>query len=199
MRVEEADDYRPGEPRAEVDRAGRALADLVLPDDEGNAHRLGDAWLIRPVVLAFLRHYGCIFCRRRVAQLVRYQNDVRAAGAGIALVGLGTPDMASDARRETGWRGPIYVDGDAAAYRAAGLAKATIAGVFRPRVVLAALRARREGFRQGRTRGNPWQLGGTLVVAPGDRVLYAWRNRAADDDAPMEEVLAAMRGKRTGA
>lgn len=58
MRVDEADDYRPGEPRADVDGAGRALADLTLPDDEGNAHRLGDAWLIRPVVLAFLRHYG---------------------------------------------------------------------------------------------------------------------------------------------
>jgi peroxiredoxin len=193
MRVENADDYRPGAPRAAVDAAGRALADLQLPDDEGSAHRLGDAWLIRPVVLAFLRHYGCIFCRRRVAELTRYVNDVRAAGAGIALVGLGTPDMARDARRETGWRGPIYVDEEGLSYRAAGLARATIAGVLRPRVVLAALRARKEGFRQGRTRGDPWQLGGTMVVAPGDRVLYAWRNRFADDDAPMEEVLAVLR------
>ena len=195
---ESEDDYRLEGPRAEVDAAGHVLADLGLSDDEGNAHRLGDAWLIRPVVLAFLRHYGCIFCRRRVADLARYSNDVRALGAGIALVGMGTPDMARDARRETGWRGPVYVDGDAKAYAAAGLAKATIAGVFRPRVVMAALRARKEGFRQGKTRGNPWQLGGTLVIAPGDRVLYAWRNRAADDDAPMEEVLAALRGAKAG-
>jgi peroxiredoxin len=196
MRVEEADDYRPGGPPAAADAAGRALADLELPDDEGNAHRLGDAWLIRPVVLAFLRHYGCIFCRRRVADLVRYTNDVRAAGAGIAIVGLGTPEMAKDARRQTGWRGPIYVDGEGKAYRAAGLVKASIAGVLRPRVILAALRARREGFRQSRPRQNPFQLGGTLVIAPGDRVLWAWRNRFADDDAPMEEVLAALRATR---
>jgi hypothetical protein len=107
--------------------------------------------------------------------------------------------MARGARRESGWRGPIYVDGEGVAYRAAGLVKTGVAGVLRPRVVMAALRARREGFRQGRTRGNPWQLGGTLVIAPGDRVLYAWRNRAADDDAPMEEVLAALRGARAGA
>jgi hypothetical protein len=58
MRASEGDDYLPGGARAEVDAAGRALADLQLPDDEGNTHRLGDAWLIRPVVLAFLRHYG---------------------------------------------------------------------------------------------------------------------------------------------
>ena len=130
---------------------------------------------------------------------MRYQNDVRTAGAGIALVGQGTPEMAREARRETGWRGPIYVDREGVAYRAAGLTKATLVGVFRPRAVMAALRARREGFRQGKTRGNPWQLGGTLIVAPGDRVLWAWRNRSADDDAPMEEVLSALRGARTGA
>ena len=56
-----------------------------------------------------------------------------------------------------------------------------------------ALRARKEGFRQAKVQGDPWQLGGTLVVAPGDRVLYAWRNRNADDDAPVEAVLAAPR------
>jgi hypothetical protein len=34
------------------------LARLVLADDQGNPARLGDAWKARPVVLAFLRHYG---------------------------------------------------------------------------------------------------------------------------------------------
>jgi hypothetical protein len=35
-----------------------ALADLVLQDVEGNDVRLGDLWRERPVVLAWLRHYG---------------------------------------------------------------------------------------------------------------------------------------------
>jgi len=34
------------------------LASLVLVDDEGRPVRVGDAWKVRPVVLAFLRHYG---------------------------------------------------------------------------------------------------------------------------------------------
>jgi hypothetical protein len=38
--------------------SAKALADLRLPDDEGEEHRLGDAWAVRPTVLAFLRHYG---------------------------------------------------------------------------------------------------------------------------------------------
>jgi hypothetical protein len=35
-----------------------ALADIVLPDQDGNEVRLGDLWRERPVVLVWLRHYG---------------------------------------------------------------------------------------------------------------------------------------------
>ena len=35
-----------------------ALSGLVLPDPEGNEHRLGDYWANQPVVLVFLRHFG---------------------------------------------------------------------------------------------------------------------------------------------
>jgi hypothetical protein len=34
------------------------LAAVVLRDDAGAPVRLGDLWRERPVVLAFLRHYG---------------------------------------------------------------------------------------------------------------------------------------------
>jgi hypothetical protein len=35
-----------------------ALADVVLPDHDGNEVRLGDLWSERPVALVWLRHYG---------------------------------------------------------------------------------------------------------------------------------------------
>jgi hypothetical protein len=34
------------------------LADVVLPDHDGNDVRLGDLWRDRPVTLVWLRHYG---------------------------------------------------------------------------------------------------------------------------------------------
>jgi hypothetical protein len=39
------------------DRAD-GLADIVLPDHDGNEVRLGDLWADRPVALVWLRHYG---------------------------------------------------------------------------------------------------------------------------------------------
>jgi len=35
-----------------------ALADIVLPDQDGRDVRLGDLWADRTVVLVWLRHYG---------------------------------------------------------------------------------------------------------------------------------------------
>jgi hypothetical protein len=35
-----------------------ALADITLPDQDGNDVRLGDLWRERPVALVWLRHYG---------------------------------------------------------------------------------------------------------------------------------------------
>jgi hypothetical protein len=35
-----------------------ALADIVLPDQDGVDVRLGDLWRDRPVALVWLRHYG---------------------------------------------------------------------------------------------------------------------------------------------
>ncbi len=34
------------------------LADIVLPDQDGNDVRLGDLWAERLVALVWLRHYG---------------------------------------------------------------------------------------------------------------------------------------------
>jgi peroxiredoxin len=41
-----------------ADTLAVALADLTLPDADGQPVRLGDLWAKRPVVLVFLRHYG---------------------------------------------------------------------------------------------------------------------------------------------
>jgi hypothetical protein len=44
--------------RTTDDATAEALADIVLPDHEGNDVRLGDLWHEGPVALVWLRHYG---------------------------------------------------------------------------------------------------------------------------------------------
>lgn len=39
-------------------RDATVLQDLVLQDPDGAPVRLGDSWQARPVLLAFIRHFG---------------------------------------------------------------------------------------------------------------------------------------------
>jgi hypothetical protein len=34
------------------------LSQVDLRDADGESHRLGDYWAVRPVILVFLRHFG---------------------------------------------------------------------------------------------------------------------------------------------
>ena len=109
-------------------------------------------------------------------------------------MGVGTPEQARGFRILTGWQDAIVVDEARKAYAAADLRRMGFFSLFRPRMIREAMRARKEGFRQAKVQGDPWQLGGTMVLAPGDRVLYAHRNAGPEDEAPLDDVLAAARG-----
>lgn len=84
------------------------------------------------------------------------------------------------------------------AYRAAGMRRG-VGATFNLRAVTNAVRAMKAGEHQGRTQGDPWQLGGAFVVLPGGRVVYEQRSDAAGDHADPEAMLAALAGAPTGA
>lgn len=53
-------------------------------------------------------------------------------------------------------------------------------------------------IRQGRTIGQPAQLGGAMVVAADGRVAWSHMSEDASDNAPPEEILAAAREAARG-
>ena len=46
----------------------RALGAATVLDTDGSAVPLAREWADRPVVVVWLRHFGCVFCREQVAQ-----------------------------------------------------------------------------------------------------------------------------------
>jgi peroxiredoxin len=177
------------------------LEDVVLQDHEGRPIRLGDVWRDRTAVLAFIRHYGCVFCRDQAVKLHRLRDDFEAAGVRLVMIGHGTPEMAASFRRAQGVDLPVLVDPDRRVYDAIGAKVATLSELIGPRQILAGLRAAvgsrlRQGdivVHQGRIIGHAAQLGGVLVVAPDGSVRYSHLAEEASDYPPAREVLAAAR------
>ena len=180
------------------------LEDVVLQDHEGVSVRLGDIWRDRPAVLAFVRHYGCVFCRDQAVHLHRLRDDFEEAGVRLVVVGHGTPEMAAAFRRAQGVDLPVLVDPDRRIYEVIGAKVATLPELIGPRQVLAGLKAAivsrmRQGsiaVHQGRIIGHAAQLGGVLVIAPDGSVRYAHLSETASDYPPAREVLAAARAIR---
>jgi peroxiredoxin len=131
-------------------------------------------------------------------QLHRDREEFEAAGAQLVVIGQGTPAQAAHFRDSQGLDLPIYVDEERESYKAAGAKIGSFDELLGPRVVAkgAAVSARL-GVHQGKTVGHPAQLGGVLVVAPGNDILYTHLADDAGDNPPNSEVLAAARAFAT--
>lgn len=121
-----------------------------------------------------------------------HEQEIRAAGAGIAAVGLGDRRYARLFREETGIGFPLLIDEERKAYRAAGLRSASLLHVLRRDNAKARARAKREGHRQHQLGKDPFQLGASFVFEPGNRDTYVHLSETFGDNAPVEELIAAL-------
>lgn len=125
-------------------------------------------------------------------QLHRDRSKFEATGARLVVIGQGTPEQAAHFRDSHKLDLPMYVDKSRESYKAAGTKVGTVAELLGPRVVAkGTAAAARDGVRQGRTVGHPAQLGGVMVVKPGNEIAYAHLADDAGDNPPNDEVLQA--------
>jgi peroxiredoxin len=172
------------------------LAELTLPDHEGNQVRLSELWRERPAALVWLRHYGCVHCRDHAVQLDRARQEFEDAGVALALIGHGTPEQAAAFRDSLRIGLPVLADRRRESYRAAGTKVATMGEMLGPKSVSKGLAAtlRSAGrIRQGKVIGHPAQLGGVLVVQPDGEVSWSHIAENAGDNATPEDILEAAR------
>jgi hypothetical protein len=121
------------------------------------------------------------------------QAEIEGRGARLVFISSGSPEQAADFRATHAPGVDVYSDPSTATYRAIGTVRG-VGATLGPRTALAGLRAIRSGFRQGTVKGDPWMQGATLVVLPGDRVVYRHINRHNGDHPAIPEVLGALRG-----
>ena len=174
------------------DLLAAALAQLTVQDEAGAAVSFRGLWAERTVVLAFVRHLGCIFCRQQVAGLTKRLPEIERRGATLVVVAPLEPRahrrLPSGHRlRRRALRRPVAArvpDRGARARLGQHLS-------LRERCEGGAWRSS-QGFRQSGRQGDVVQQGGTFVLGPGDRLRYEWRDRFAGDNANLDEVVEAI-------
>ena len=119
------------------------------------------------------------------------QQSLQNRGAHVAIIGNGQPMHARMFAEDERVPFTLWVDPEMNAYRAAGLRRGMRAVLSR-RSAGHMARAMRSGFRQSKTQGDPWQLGGVFVIDPQGRSWFEHHSREAGDHAATDEILAAL-------
>ena len=180
--------------------AGAGRLEVLRPD--GSSVRLGTAWADRPVVLALIRHFGCLFCKEQVSALRAIVDDIHAAGAELVIVGSGSPQMAGFFAEDYAITTPVLTDPQRAVYRVLEVRRPPRLAFLDPRAFVPGLRALSHGHRQRLAPmdelGDQTQLGGVFIVRPGGEVAWAHRSAFAGDHPSNVEVIAALEANVRG-
>lgn len=87
---------------------------------------------------------------------------------------------------------PVFLDEDGSAAEIAGTKTTSAMKLLSPRQIGAGIRSTLSGNRQRNPGRRPFQLGATLVIAPGNQLRYADFEDFAGDHADIDQVIAAI-------
>ena len=161
----------------------------MLPRDLGQAVTNQGKSLLQlsqsgPLLIVFLRHFGCTFCREAVSDLAKLRDEL---GVSLALVHLNTEEEAARALGAAGLGDvPRFSDPEASLYRHYRLGRFQLTW----QVVSRAWEARRHGVSWPTA---DWhQLGGAILVENG-QVVKAWRAEHAGERPDYRTLCLAGR------
>jgi peroxiredoxin len=142
-----------------------------------------------PVLLVFLRHLGCTFCREALADLGAQRREIEAAGAAIVLVHMTTDDSGNNCFKDYGLCGLAQIsDPCQHVYRAFGLKRGSLTELFGPRVLLRGFGLLpKHGL--GRMLGDAFQMPGVFLLYHGE-VVRSYRHRSVADRPPYARFVA---------
>jgi peroxiredoxin len=132
-----------------------------------------------------------MFCREQAVHLHREKKAIEKKGAQLVFVGNGNKAMAAAFRDQFEITSPLYVDTKRASYAALDFGRNPLS-LATTGAAKAAARALGEGFRQGLTQGDAWQLGGVVVVKKDGSVPFRYASKHPGDHPAVEDVVAAL-------
>lgn len=147
---------------------------------------------VSPVLLVFLRHAGCTFCREALNDLAAQRKTIEGSDTQLVLVHMGCEEQAQPFFSKYGLEDvPRVSDPDRTVYRAFGLGRGSILKLFGPKVWIRGFESavlHRNGA--GRLVGDGFQMPGVFLIFHGT-VLKSYRHQSAAD-RPDYPALTSM-------
>jgi peroxiredoxin len=170
-----------------------SLAEELQRTRTPSGQSLWDLSFQHPVLIVFVRHLGCTFCREAMADVRRYSQQLLAADVQPVVVHLAKPEDVQPLVRRFGLDNITLVsDPERRLFRAFQLPLGGWWQLFGPRVLWRAVVEGvvfRYGF--GKILGDPRQLTGAFLIHRG-QVIRGFRAQTSADRTDLAELACSL-------
>ena len=175
-------------------KVGDPAPDSSLLNTAGDSVHLSDYWQKQPIVLVFVRHFGCTFCRQHIANLRKDYQQFQDAGAQVICVGMGISKVGRGFEILMDLKFPVLVTGETnAPYLEYGLGKGSLGQIFGIRSFVKALKATFQGHVGTSVQGDPYQMPGVFIIDTTGVLKYAHYYEDIGDTPENSELIAALK------
>jgi peroxiredoxin len=145
----------------------------------------------RSVLLVFLRHFGCTFCREATEELAKKRSSIESGNAQLAFVHLGTEEKALSYFAPYGLQdAPRFADPAGKLYEAFGLVRADWRQILNQESILRMLVAWLNGNFVGLPMGDVQRMPGAFLLVNGE-IRKAFRHKLVSDRPDYLALAAA--------
>lgn len=176
----------------------RPLEDELMFEDEFKNVTTNKGWKLEdmshhwPVVIVFLRHFGCTFCREAMNDLAHLQHEFKKEGKALVLVHMSSDEEADQVLTEFGFDNVQHIsDKDRKLYRYFGLRRGFFSQVFGLKTWVRGVHAGLfKGYGIGRLYGDGFQMPGVFLYHKG-KVKKKFIHHSAADVPDYRQFIAA--------
>lgn len=150
-----------------------------------------DLSLEQPLLLVFVRHSGCTFCRQALEQLAKVRASIELQGIDLAIVHMSRPMEATQLVSRYGLDDlHRFHDPHCVLYRAFGICRGTFSQLLGPRIWWRGFRAAVvEHHGIGKLSGDGFRLAAAFLIREG-RVIAEQRAETSADQLDFAELAA---------
>jgi len=147
----------------------------------------------QPILLIFLRHFGCTFCKQTMSDLARVRDQIEAKGLLPIIIHMASEELATKRLHHFNLPNIGHVsDPDLSLYAYFGLKKGTFSQLYGLKVVVGGMKALAEGFSlptASKEYGNISQMPGVFVLETGE-IKLAFIHSTVADRANYMQIVA---------
>lgn len=135
----------------------------------------------QPVLLVFLRHFGCTFCREAVCEIEKLRPQIEAVGTCLAFVHLSNEERAKKFFKPHHFEDlPRFADPEGRLYEAFALVRAKWRQYLNPQSIARMFSAWARGHFVGAPDGDVERMPGVFLIHRGE-ILKSFRHQLVSD------------------